>query len=180
MFSIRKCPLPDNAILRAYQNGGAYTDCFSTDVVGSISHEQFVAAFYTTSLFKLERKILEWTVSRPSTDLQARELAGGASHTFSAWHVEKRCPDQLLMSDYRSSTRSWFMVAPITINGAPGTRLYFGSAVIPQVDRRTGKPSLGAIFRTLLGFHKIYSVALLRSAKSRLRRYARGRRDRSN
>lgn len=168
MFSIRKCPLPDNAILRAYQNGGAYTDCFSTDVVGSISHEQFVATFYTTPLFKLERKILEWAVSRPSTDLQARELAAGASHTFSAWHVEKRCTDQLLMSDYRSSTRSWFMVAPITIDGVPGTRLYFGSAIVPRVDRRTGKSNLGPIFRALLGFHKIYSVALLRSAKSRL------------
>jgi hypothetical protein len=51
------------------------------------------------------------------------------------------------------------MVAP---DGA-GTRLFFGSAVVPD---RHGR--MGAGFSALLWFHKIYSVALLRAARARV------------
>ena len=46
-----------------------------TEIPGRISFPEFVFAFYTTLLFKLERLILKWTVSKPSTDAQARQLA---------------------------------------------------------------------------------------------------------
>ena len=36
-----------------------------------------MAVFYTGSLFKLERLLLAWIASRPSTDEQAKELACG-------------------------------------------------------------------------------------------------------
>jgi hypothetical protein len=108
-------------------------------------------------------------VSKPSTDAQAKQLAAGAIDSFAAWHVEKRSNDQLLLSDFRGRTRSWLMVAPLeAVNGAR-TRLYFGSAVIPVQSARTGKNTLGVVFRGLLGFHRIYSEVLLYAAKSRLR-----------
>jgi hypothetical protein len=145
-----------------------YTDCFATDVAGAVSHEQFVTAFYTTFVFKLERKILEWAVSKPSTDVQAQQLAAGSINEFSAWYVEDRCPDQLLLSDFQERTRSWLMIEPITMGNGSGTRLYFGSAVVPEIDRRTGKAAHGLAFRALLGFHKVYSVILLHAARSQL------------
>lgn len=165
---IRSCSLPDGALLNAYRVNGMYTDCFTTEVAGSVSHEQFVTAFYTTSVFKLERRILEWAVSRPSTDAQVQQMASGFVDEFSAWYVEKRSRDQLLLSDFQGRTRSWLMIEPAPGNGA-ATRLYFGSAVVPEIDRSTGKAALGLSFRALLGFHKVYSVILLRAARSQLR-----------
>ena len=56
----------------------AYTDCYTADISGPVSHAQYVTAFYTTAVFKLERLILKWAVSRPSTDAQAEQMAAGA------------------------------------------------------------------------------------------------------
>ena len=167
MTSVQPCSLPDDALLDTYRANGAYTDCYATDIVGSVSHKLFVTAFYTTSLFKLERAILKWTVLKPSTDAEAEQLASGATDVFAAWHVEKRCENQLLMCDLHGRTRSWLMVAPLKTESGPGTRLYFGSAVVP-VKSATGMLTLGPGFRALLGFHKIYSKALLRAATARL------------
>ncbi len=168
MFSIQPCSVPDDSLLGIYRSTGAYTDCYATDINGVVSHKQFVTAFYTTSLFKLEGMILKWALSRPSTDAQAEQLASGAADRFAAWHVEKRCENQLLMCDFQSRTRSWLMVAPLKTDSGPATRLYFGSAVIPVEDAKTGTLALGPGFRALLGFHKVYSKALLSAAKSRL------------
>lgn len=151
-----------------YRANGAYTDCYVTEIAGSVSHEQFVAAFYTTVVFKLERVILKWAVSKPSTDIQAGQLASGVTDTFAAWQVEKRCENQLLMSDFQGRTRSWLMVAPLKTESGPGTRLYFGSAVVPVGNTMTGRPRLGRGFRALLGFHRTYSKVLLYAARSRL------------
>jgi hypothetical protein len=167
-FSIQSCPLPDDALLRSYLKEGAYTDCYVTDFAGPVSHAQYVTAFYTTFLFKLERLILAWFVSKPSTDDGARQLAAGSSEVFAAWRVEQRSENQLLLCDFRGATRSWLMVAPEASGGSQGTRLYFGSAVVPRRNTKTGTPRLALGFRLLLGFHKLYSVLLLYSAKSRL------------
>ena len=127
-------------------------------------------AFYTTAVFKLERLLLARFVSKPSSDAQARQLAAGELNSFAAWDVEERRVDQLLMSDFRGRTRSWLMVAPGPGDGAATTRLYFGSAVVPIVNRGSGEARLGFAFRALLGFHKLYSRVLLRAACSRLAR----------
>jgi hypothetical protein len=50
------------------------------------------------------------------------------------------------------------------------TKLFFGSAVVPIVDRRSGQRKMGFAFQALLGFHKLYSRMLLRAAVSRLAR----------
>ena len=169
MYTVHACPLPDGALLAAYRAGGAYTDCYTADVAGPISHDQFVAAFYTTFVFRLERLILKWILDKPSSDEDARRLAAGAASAFAAWHVEQRCADQLLLCDVVARARSWLMVAPVQTSSGPGTRLYFGSAVVPRRNRQTGQPEMGPAFRALLGFHKIYSMVLLRAAIGRLK-----------
>jgi hypothetical protein len=168
MTSIQACELPDNALLRRYLSGGAYADCYVTEVARVISHAEYVEAFYTTAVFKLERLLLSWFVARPSTDVQAGELASGKRTSFAAWSVEARAPDQLLLSDFQGRTRSWLMSAPASNNQI--TRLFFGSAVVPIVNRRTGEARMGFAFRALLGFHKLYSRVLLRAAAARLAR----------
>lgn len=165
-------PLPPDALLAKYLRDGHYADCYATDVAAAVLHEQYVRAFYTTPVFRLERFILRWAVSRPSTDAQAAELAAGTRDAFAAWQVEQRSTDQLLLADYRGRTRSWLMVAPVETGRGPGTRLYFGSAVMPVIDRRTGKPVLGPLFSGLLGFHKLYSRVLLSAARRRLEKHA--------
>ena len=54
------------------------------------------------------------------------------------------------------------------------TDLYFGSAVVPTIDRATGEARMGLVFRALLGFHKVYSQVLLRAAVARLLRLGAG------
>lgn len=150
---------PDEALHAKYRRAGAYTDCFTADVSGPVSLVQFVEAFYTSRVFKLERLILEWIVDKPSTDAEAKELAAGVRDRFAAWTVEDRSTDQLLMCDYLKHTRSWLMVAPCELDGSPATRLHFGSVVVPLRSFP---------FNVLLGFHRLYSRFLLRSARARL------------
>lgn len=168
MFSIESCSIPDGALLNNHLREGTYADCYVTDIRGTVSHTQYVIAFYTTRVFRLERLILKMAVSKPSTDAQVAQLATGSIDVFAAWHVEARTENQLLMSDYHRRTRSWLMVVPITCAGDTRTRLYFGSAVVPVENPRTGEFTLGAGFRALLGFHRLYSKVLLYAAKLRL------------
>lgn len=169
MFSIESCQLPEGALLNSYSNKGAYTDCYRTEVPGSVTHGQYVRAFYTTFLFKLERIILGWFVSRPSTDHEVEQLAEGSTDQFAAWQVESRVENQLLLSDFHGRTRSWLMVVPVGPGNDKGTYLYFGSAVTTVQNPATGSMTLGMGFRALLGFHKIYSRLLLYSARLRLK-----------
>jgi len=166
---VHSCELPADALLKRYAKSGPYTDCYVAAVSATVSHADFVEAFYTTAVFKLERLILRLLVSFPSTDAEARQLAQGQRDSFAAWSVEARADNQLLLSDFRGRTKSWLMVAS---RGAaiPGTQLYFGSAVVPVRDAGTGRSGLGFVFAALLGFHRLYSRILLKSAVSRLSR----------
>lgn len=158
--------LPASALLATYRDAGAYTDCYATEVDAAIPQADYVEAFYCTWLFKIERRLLALFVGKPSSDEQARELATGASEAFAAWTVEGRAADQLLLCDFQQRTRSWLMSEPLA---SGGTRLYFGSAVVPVRDRQ-GRLRMGAVFRLLLGFHRLYSRLLLGAAVARLRR----------
>ena len=170
MFSIEKLPVPANTMLNEYAMNGAYADCYLTEVPGQIPFPEFIFAFYTTPLFRLERLILKLVVSKPSTNIQARQLADSVSERFAAWHVEDRSENEILMCDFRGRTRSWLMTIPVgTVNGNR-TQLYFGSAVVPIRNSKLGKPSLGFAFQALIGFHKIYSRLLLYFAKSNIKR----------
>ncbi|MDI4633539.1 hypothetical protein J7U46_10815 [Pelomonas sp. V22] len=166
MGSITARELPAEALLNKYREQGAYTDCYATEMALPISHADFVEAFYTTPLFKLERLILALLLGRPASDAQARELAKGRLDRFAAWTVEGRAENQLLLCDFQSRTRSWLMVEAAA--DGRSTRLFFGSAVVPKLDRRSGERRMGAAFVALLGFHKLYSRLLLRAAVARL------------
>ncbi|MBA4108813.1 MAG: hypothetical protein C0487_04375 [Leptothrix sp. (in: Bacteria)] len=161
---------PSGALLEPYKERGVYTDCYFVDVPRAVSQAEFVETFYTTRLFRLERFILSTLVSKPSTDQQARQLAAGDTESFAAWRVEARSANQLLLCDFMGRTRSWLMSAADEGGHPEGTRLYFGSAFLPKVDRSSGKASYGLGFHALKGFHGHYSEALLRSAQSRLLR----------
>lgn len=165
---IKACPIPEGALLNTYLKTGTYIDCYVTSVAESESFARYVAAFYTTRVFKMERFILKFAISKPSTDEQATQLGDGSIDSFAAWKVEARNENQLLLCDIQGRTRSWLMVVPE--QNSAGTRLYFGSAVVPIKHPRTGKFTLGVGFKALLGFHRLYSKVLLAAAKSQLRK----------
>lgn len=168
MTTIRSCRLPDGALLAPYRERGAYTDCLVAELSAAVTHAEYVEAFYTTALFKLERLVLALLLSRHSTDRQARDLALGRSDAFAVWRVEQRDVDQLLLTDIHHRTRSWLMAARDAEDPASRTRLYFGSAVVPLADLRSGRRRMGVAFRALVGFHKLYSRALLHAAIARI------------
>src|SRR4030095_15593720 len=133
MSSVRPSQLPATALLRDYQSAGAYADCYVTDVQGTVSQRQFVEAFYTTPLFKLERALLAWLAAKPSTDTDARALAAGTLDAFAAWRVERRDTNQLLLSDFTGRTKSWLMAGAVEPTGTTEkTRLDFGSGMCPE------------------------------------------------
>ena len=169
MPNVQPYSLPAHALLTKYADVGAYTDCFTTDIARRVSHAHFVEAFYAGRLFKLERLLLRVFLSKPSTDLQARQLAAGELKEFAAWTVEARAENQLLLRAIDGRTRSWLMVSATDAPG--GTRLYFGSALLPgrkTGNASTGKPTMGFAFKALLSFHNFYSRALLSAAARRL------------
>ena len=164
--------LPAASLLKGCRESGAFADCYTCEVAGAVSHADFVAAFYTTRLFKLERFVLRWLARCPATDADAKLLGEGKADRFSAWHVEAREANQLLLADFTGRTKSWLMVGPAAGgNGAPRTQLYFGSAVLPRPRRSTTeKARMGVVFHALNGFHRLYSRLLLSAARSRLLR----------
>jgi hypothetical protein len=167
MSVIHRAALPEFALLAARARDGEYADCYVVEVPQEVTHADFVEAFYTTWLFKLERFILAWLVKKPSTDAEARALARGERTAFAAWRMEERVGNQLVMRDFQGKTCSWLMVEPLPAS----TRLYFGSGIVPRVDRITGAKRMGPGFSLLLGFHQLYSRALLGAARSRLARF---------
>lgn len=160
MPSVQVAPLPTGALLERYSASGAYTDCYVAIVPGTASLAEFMAAFYTTPVFKLERWLLSRLLSYPSTDYEAQLLAQGRRTRFSAWRVESRESNQTILAAGR--TRSWLMASEQSAESGT-TAVFFGSAV---VQRRQG--GLGWQFNALLGFHKLYSRILLAAAANRL------------
>ena len=169
MFSVTREPVADDALLKTYRGGlrperwGKYGDCFSVTVDRAVSLADFVFAFYTSPVFRMERLMLRAFIGVPSGDSDARALADGAAASFAVWYVGKRTATQLLMCDRYERTRSWFRVVPLS-GGI--TRLQFGSAVAAARGDRAGTMEFGGTFRLLLGFHVLYSQALLRAAKA--------------
>lgn len=168
MSEITARTLPEQSLLMHYKVNGDYTDCFTVDVEGTISQQQFVTAFYTSRLFKVERFILRWLVNKPSSDRQAANMATGAVNAFAAWTVEGRMPEQLLLCDYQGRTRSWLMVEALAESDRANTRLLFGTAVVSVTNARTRRKYMPFLFRVLAGFHRLYAKALLRSALAKL------------
>ena len=176
-------PIPDNALHAHYATTGGHADCYAAvlrqaqDERGGegVNLADFVLAFYTSPLFRLERWILAVVLGMPSTDAEAKAVAVGEAPfdrpgakgrdtaRFAAWTVEARSDDQLVMCDYQGRTRSWFIVEEIENGPSTGsgraemrTRVYFGTAIAAS---RGGR--IPFAFRLLMPFHRLYSRALL-------------------
>lgn len=161
----KPCPLPDDALLARYADpaGGAYTDCFAADVAQAVSLPVLIEAFYSSRAFWLERFVVGLLFNRRADDAGARRLGRGEATVFSAWRVEERADDQVLMFEAISGkTRLWLRVVP----SGTGTRLLFGSAVLPVGRRADGTWRMSGLY-SLIGFHKIYARVLLDSAASK-------------
>jgi hypothetical protein len=162
MAAVRPMPLPDVALLCAYRDRGAYTDCYGLDVEGTIMQADYIRAFYTSPLFKVERFILKWAVDKPSTDADVAALAEGESNIFAAWTIEERTADQIMLCDFQSRTRSWLMILPL--GGGAKTRLYFGTAVVPLRPNGKKDSAFSFGFRLLVPVHQLYARALVQAA----------------
>jgi hypothetical protein len=165
MSSVQACTLPAGTLLESYVRSGAYTDCYVVELARPVSQGEFIEAFYTTPIFKVERWLLANILSRPSTDLEARQLGLGSSAVFAAWSVEQRDPNQVLLASGR--TRSWLM-ASAAMAGPSITKLYFGSAVVARRSVGSSTQRMGWQFKALLGFHRLYSRILLAAARRKL------------
>lgn len=154
MNKVRQTTLPSDSLLASFAASDAYTDCYSVELPGQVSLADFLLAFYSTPIFKLERWILARALGAESSEDDVRRLASGESTRFAAWRVDMRRDDQIVLASGR--TRSWLMVVPQSATAGKSTELYFGSAVLPL--QRGG---LGWQFRALLGFHRLYSRLLL-------------------
>lgn len=168
---IRACELPDGALLARYHadaNGGVgHVDAYVATVQARVSLADHVTAFYRSRAFKPERALLGVVARRPADDDDARRLGAAEIDRFSAWDVEAREDDQLLMRDISGLTRSWLMVRERAGGaGAVGaeTELWFGSAVVPRPSRSGRPASAGWGFDLSLPFHRLYSRILLGSA----------------
>ena len=146
---------------------GYFTDCYAIDLGQNVSFSDYIAAFYSTKLFKLERFILRIFARAPATDEGARKLGLDEVDTFAVWRVSERRENQLLM-ETKGRTMSWFMVEDINEHGAPKSRLFFGSVVAPIKGKGSNSPRMGLLFSALLGMHSLYSKALLTAARARL------------
>lgn len=159
MPTVHSASVPACALSVSYQATGAFTDCYYIDVPMDVSLADLIGAFYTTPLFKLERAILAMVCRKPATDEHAVQLAEGRLTSFSIWTVETRQAQQILLREFTGSTRSWLMVEPAEHH--QGTRLYFGSVVVPRKKDNHGEPVFGVLFHLLGGFHRVYSRGLL-------------------
>jgi hypothetical protein len=173
MFSVTQGPVPDDALLKTYLGGDRPErwresgDCFVVSVDRAVSLAEFVFAFYTSPVFRVERLLLGVFAGAPSTDAGCCRLAGGSGTSFAVWRVGERMATQLLMCDRYERTRSWFRVVPLC-DGK--TLLQFGSAVASRSGTQTPTCARKSLFRMLSKFHVVYSQILLHAAKRRVMR----------
>nr|WP_298898878.1 hypothetical protein [uncultured Altererythrobacter sp.] len=93
MTDVTACELPEGSLLARYGGPGDYRDCFSREVPGDVSLEQYIERFYSSMAFAPERLILGligrakgWDASEDAI----RALARGEADRFGAWEVIER------------------------------------------------------------------------------------------
>lgn len=157
MPSVRRAPLPDRALLQSRRAAGAFTDCYVLRIAREVTLADYVAAFFTTPVFRLERWIIARVLGHAATDAQARALADGRTDRFLVWVTEARTGEQILLGVGRTAT--WLMIEP----AREATVLYFGSAIEQGRDGGAGWKR-----RALLRFHDLYSRVLMLATAARL------------
>ena len=154
MVTITTPPLPAGSLLARHRGTECYRDAFLASVPGTITLEDFIAAFYASAAFLPERKVLS-LIGRGASPSDIAALAAGRTSNFAAWSVEAREADQILLRDFQDRTCSWLQVEPQD----DSTRLWFGSGV---------RHPDSAVFRALMPAHRWYARQLLAGAVRRL------------
>lgn len=154
-------PPPGTFIADYAQREGYHADCFECQCNADIPLADYITAFYTQPLFRAERAVLRLVARAASSDADVADLAHGTGARLAVWDVQARTGDELLMVQTGGRTLSW-------LQSEPGI-LRFGSVVVPVVGRG-GSLTLGPVFQSLMGAHKLYSRALLAGAARRLKR----------
>lgn len=160
---VAAAPLPECALLRAYAERGARVDCWAVELPQALDLTDYLLGFAHSWLFRLERRLLGWA-GWPSSAADVQALAMGSAQQFAVWRVEARVRDQLLMVVQGERIRSWWMVERLA---AGGTRLLFGSALLPRPGAAPGRGF--GLAGVAVGLHHAYARALLAAATKRLR-----------
>ncbi|WP_372571236.1 hypothetical protein [Ruegeria jejuensis] len=161
---------PSGSLIDSYASKpGFYTDCFSTEISGHVTFEDYLSAFYGSWLFRLERLILRSLLKVPTSDRDLSAYITGDTNAFAVWRLEQRQDNQMIAKAVSGSnrTRSWFL---LDHESQGCTRLYFGSVLEPAQAEDGERPRLGLVFRIALPAHKLYSICLLNAAARRLAR----------
>ena len=121
-LAVAEAQLAPGALLERYRIDGGHTDCYVAEVPRSVDLGQFITAFYTSRAFRPERWLIGVALGKKADDSDVARLACAQTTRFSAWSVEDRRGDEILLCDFQSRTRSWLKVLPIE----GGNRLHFG------------------------------------------------------
>lgn len=148
--------LPPESLLARYDVPGGYVDCLEARVPLRVDLPTLIEAFYNSRAFRFERWLLGFLLGMKAGPPEVRRLAVGEADKFSAWTVEARTSDQIMLCDFQRRTRSWLMVEA---QDGRDTILRFGTAVV----RRDV-----LVFRVLVGFHRLYARCLLAAATRRV------------
>jgi len=161
---IEKVTVPDHCLMATYRDTpGCVADNFQATLSRPVTLDAYIAAFFDTPLFRLERLILRLFAGRATTRADVEALAAGRADNFAMWHVVERSATEIMLAVDRSRIRTWLAIVPPEKPGEP-TILRFGSAILPKSVSASGNGDVGFLFRALTGFHNLYSRLLLRAA----------------
>lgn len=149
---VRRARVPASSLIARYvADPASHVDAYVAS--GDATLEQFVRAFFSTPIFRLERRLLRLAGKR-SSDQQVDDLASGAGSVMAAWVIEDRSETELLLTVAGSPIRTWLAVGP--------GELWFGSAIVADGGK------IPFLAKALMPFHHVYSRSLLRAAARRV------------
>lgn len=160
ILKIAACDPPADSLIQPYRDADEYTDCFTCSVATAVTLPAYIKAFYGSRVFWTERQGLKLLLGKPGSREDIAALSEGSADTFSAWTVEAREADQILLKDFQGNTLSWLRVTPVE----GGSALYLGTVIIKKAVSKDGEKQLKPGFSALMGFHNAYSKALLKAA----------------
>ncbi|MEM8591143.1 MAG: hypothetical protein AAGF13_01325 [Pseudomonadota bacterium] len=146
--------LGENLISRYATRPGAYADFYEVSVDGEPDLERFLRTFFDTWVFRLERRVLRLLKYERTDRADVLAIAAGKSDSFAAWEVEERREREVIFVFAPPMGRTW-----LGVSDAGGTKLQFGSALIPREGER-----LPWYVRATIPFHRLYSRTLLSAA----------------
>ena len=165
---------PEGAFISQYSTThGGYSDCYYVDIQKDVALSDYILAFFSTPIFRMERLILNLVPSGRSNEQCVLDIASGTGDKMAGWKTEKRDENQLLLAVGDGPIRTWLMVQgkqSSETTPTKTTRLYFGSAVLPTSMTKDGRPKLAIVFKLFSGLHIFYSRLLLWWAARDLRR----------